>query len=104
MPADPNSLYHWYRKLLDLRHARPELSEGSQRLVCSASPGVLCVLRQKGQERTLLMVNLGTDSARPVMAPDAGGSMDWSDLLHGGNASPANIVLRPLQVVLLGTR
>lgn len=60
--ADPNSLYHWYRKLLALRHARP------------------------------------------VMAPDAGGSMEWSDLLHGGNASPANIVLRPLQVVLLGTR
>ena len=42
--ADPDSLYHWYRKLLALRRARPELSEGSQRLVCGASPHVLCVL------------------------------------------------------------
>ncbi|HEY2036735.1 MAG TPA: hypothetical protein VGG96_06960, partial [Steroidobacteraceae bacterium] len=81
----------------------PELSEGSQRLICSASPGVLCVLRQKGPARTLLLVNLGTNSARPVLAPDAVGNMEWNDLLRGGRVSPAAVVLRPLQVMLLGT-
>jgi glycosidase len=92
--ADPNSLYHWYRKLLALRRARPELSEGNQRLVCSASPDVLCVLRQKGQARTLLLVNLGATNARQV---------GWEDLLRGGRVSPADMTLRPLEVRLLGT-
>lgn len=101
--ADPDSLYHWYRKLLSLRHSRPELSGGDQRLVCSASPDVLCVLRQKGQGRTLLLVNLGTADARPILAPGAGGKADWKDLLHGGRVSPAQVLLRPMQVLLLGT-
>jgi alpha-amylase len=101
--ADPGSLYHWYRKLLALRRARPELSEGSQRLVCSTSPGVLCVLRQKGQERTLLLVNLGAKSAKPALASDAVGNLEWTDLLRGGRASPG-AALQPLQVMLLGTR
>ena len=101
--GDPHSLYHWYRKLLALRHERPELSEGSQRLVCGTSPGVLCVLRQKGQQRTLLLVNLGTNSARPVLAPDTDASVGWQDLLRGGRVSPADVTLQSLQVLLLGT-
>lgn len=101
--ADPHSLYHWYRKLLALRRTRPSLSEGSQHLVCSASPDVLCILRRKGQQRTLLLVNLGSRSARPLLAPDAGGDVAWTDLLRGGRASPADAVLQPLQVRLLGT-
>jgi alpha-amylase len=101
--ADPDSLYHWYRKLLALRRARPELSEGSQRLVCGASPHVLCVLRQKGQERTLLLVNLGANGARPVLAPEVAGNAVWENLLHGGRVAPADVTLRPLQVLLLGT-
>lgn len=100
---DPSSLYHWYRKLLTLRHTRPELSEGSQRLVCGASPDVLCILREKGQRRTLLLVNLGANSARPVLAPDVAGNAGWEDLLRGGRVSPAAVVLQPLQVLLLGT-
>lgn len=101
--ADPDSLYHWYCKLLALRRERPELREGSQRLVCSTSPDVLCVLRRKGQERTLLLVNLGAHSARPVLAPDTTGNAGWGDLLHGGRVHPAGVTLRPLEVLLLGT-
>jgi glycosidase len=101
--ADPDSLYHWYRKLLALRRERPELREGGQRLVCSTSPDVLCVLRQKGQERTLLLVNLGAHSARPVLAPDTTGNAGWEDLLHGGRVYPADVTLRPLEVLLSGT-
>jgi alpha-amylase len=101
--SDPHSLYHWYRKLLALRRSRPSLSEGSQHLVCSASPDVLCVLRQKGQERTLLLVNLGAKSARPLLAPGVGDELEWEDLVRGGRVSPADVVLQPLQVRLLGT-
>ncbi|HEX5460339.1 MAG TPA: alpha-amylase family glycosyl hydrolase [Steroidobacteraceae bacterium] len=101
--ADPSSLYHWYSRLLALRHARPELSGGSQRLVCNASPDVLCILRQKGQERTLLLVNLGDHIARPALSAELAAKGDWKDLLSGGDASPAGVVLRPLQVMLLGT-
>ena len=101
--ASPHSLYHWYRKLLALRRSRPSMSEGSQRLVCSASPEVLCILRRKGAQRTLLLVNLGARSARPILVRGVGRRPGWRDLLRGGRSSPADLVLRPLQVRLLGT-
>lgn len=102
--AEPDSLYHWYRKLIALRRTRPSLSEGRQRLVCSASAEVLCVLRRKGGQRTLLMVNLGAKSARARLARGVQGHRAWRDLLRGGPVSPAHLVLRPLEVRLLGTR
>jgi len=102
--TEPHSLYRWYRRLLALRHARPSLSEGSQRLVCPASPYVLCVLRRQASQRTLLLVNLGSAAARPVLAPGATDRLAWQDLLRGGRVSPASVLLRPLQVRLLGTR
>ena len=68
------------------------------------SPHVLCVLRQKGRERTLLLVNLGANSARPVLAPDTAGGAAWEDLLHGGRVAPAGVTLQPMQVLLLGAR
>ncbi len=70
--AKPDSLYHWYKKLLALRHARPEISAGSQRILCDDDSAVLCILREDGAQRTLLLVNLGKTAARPKLgAPDS---------------------------------
>lgn len=101
--SDPHSMYRWYRTLLALRHTRPEWTSGSQRLVCGASPGMLCILRRMDGRRTLLIVNLGTADARPVLAPGTCGEASWTDLLRGGPADPARAVLHPMQVRLFGT-
>jgi glycosidase len=102
--ARPDSLYHWYRKLLALRHARPELHAGAQRILCDDASSVLCILREDGSRRTLLMVNLGDTAARPVLDGSAIDTASWSDLLNGGAAQPLDRVLQPMEVRAIGTR
>ena len=99
----PDSLYHWYRTLLALRHARPELNSGSQRVLCDDASAMLCILRSDGVRQTLLIVNLGTTEARPALGRDATVRTDWVDLLENRPASPADAPLAPMQVRLLGT-
>jgi glycosidase len=102
--ARPDSLYHWYRKLLALRRARPELREGSQRILCDDASAVLCILREQGTRRTLLLVNLGHADARPALEPASAGNTPWVDLLDGGAGTAVDTVLHPMQVRVLGTR
>jgi len=102
--AHPGSLYHWYRKLLALRRTRPEISGGSQRILCDDASAVLCLLRQQGARRTLLLVNLGKADARPSLGPELAGGTAWTDLLDGGPAAPLDAVLHPMQVRIVGTR
>ncbi|SFS13441.1 Glycosidase [Dyella sp. OK004] len=101
--ARPDSLYRWYRQLLALRQARPELREGDQRLLCDDRSDVLCLLREQGSRKTLLLVNLGRTDAKPALPPAITG-IAWSDLLHSGSAHPADEMLHPMQVRVLGTR
>ncbi|MEI6418051.1 MAG: alpha-amylase family glycosyl hydrolase [Sphingomonadales bacterium] len=61
------SLLNWYRQLIGLRRSRPELSSGDQSLPCAPASPVLCVLRQQGGKRTLLLVNLSAAPAAPVL-------------------------------------
>jgi len=101
--ARPDSLYHWYRKLLALRHARPEIGGGSQRILCDDDSAVLCILREQGGRRTLLLVNLGKIAARPRLGTGIADDMHWVDLLDDGKPGAADAVLQPLQVRILGT-
>jgi len=101
--ADPNSLYHWYRTLLALRHARPEISGGSQRILCDDDSAVLCILREKDGERTLLMVNLGKTDARPQLDAGLSDGATWIDLLDSGEHGSIGAMLHPLQVRIMGS-
>lgn len=101
--ARPDSLYHWYRKLLALRHARPELRGGGQRIPCDDDGAVLCILRGQGDRRTLLLVNLGGIAARPRLDSGSVTGTKWIDLLDGGRAAAIDAVLQPMQVRIVGT-
>lgn len=97
-----NSLYHWYKELLALRHARPELREGSQKILCDDDSAVLCILRTQGDRRTLLLVNLGKTAAKPRLdAMLTTGT--WTDLLDDGKSGSIDAVLQPMQVRIMGT-
>ncbi len=101
--ARPDSLYHWYRKLLALRHARAEIGGGSQRILCDDDTAVLCILRQKGGQRTLLMVNLGKADARPQLDAGLVEGTTWTDLLDSGKPGTIDAMLRPMQVRIMGS-
>ena len=101
--AKPNSLYQWYRQLLALRQARPELREGTQRVLCDDDSAMLCILREQGDRRTLLMVNLGDSDAIPRLDQALIGGTTWTDLLGGGDAGSIDAILHPMQVRLVGT-
>lgn len=100
---DPGSLYHWYRDLLALRQARPELRRGGQRILCDDDGPVICVLREHAGASVLLLANLSSAPAGvPADAASAAGG--WSDLLDpGASAVAADTVLAPLEIRILGT-
>lgn len=104
--AEPASLLNWYRRLLALRQARPELRRGDQRILCENDSQVLCVLREDGAQRSLLIANLGARPATPVLE-DASAGVTWVDLLDdtgkGNPVDPAALSLPPMAVRILGT-
>ena len=76
--------------LLALRHARPEIDRGAQRILCDDDSAVLCILRDQGARKTLLLVNLGKRDARPSLDPASVRDTAWTDLLDASApASPA---------------
>ena len=101
--ARPDSLYHWYARLLALRHERPEIGGGGQRILCDDGSAVLCLLREQGDRRTLLLVNLGKTAARPRLDAKFATDTAWIDLLDGRRPGPADALLQPMQVRILGT-
>lgn len=102
--ARPDSLYRWYRRLLALRHARPEIDRGAQRILCDDDSAVLCILREQGARKTLLLVNLGKRDARPRLDPAFVRGTAWTDLLDASAPASPEAVLKPMQVRIVGTR
>lgn len=101
--ARPDSLYHWYRRLLALRHARPEIDGGGQRILCADDSAVLCLLREDGARRTLLLVNLGKADAQPRLDPKLVAGNAWVDLLDNDAPVSPEATLHPMQVRIVGT-
>lgn len=101
--ARPDSLYRWYKQLLALRHARPELHGNDQQILCDDDSAVLCILRGQGHRRTLLLVNLGEADAKPHLDSNLGTDTKWVDLLDGDKPASIDAVLSPMQVRIVGT-
>ncbi len=100
--SEPDSLYNWYKRLLALRHARPELRGSDQKILCDDDSAVLCILRGQGDHRTLLMVNLGKSAAKPRLDSRLVGDTTWIDLLDGDRPASVHTLLQPMQVRILG--
>jgi alpha-amylase len=94
------SLLNWYRQLIAMRQTRPELASGDQTLPCAQATAVLCVLRQQGARRLLLLVNLSPSAAVPVL--DARVQTKGLRLLAGSGAVRGT--LAPYEVRIVGTR
>lgn len=103
----PDSLLNWYRSLLALRQARPELRHGDQRILCDDDSAVLCILREADGRQTLLIANLGGTSAKPALGEQIA-RRKWIDLINRDKTdnkqiNPASLSLAPMSVRILGT-
>lgn len=61
--ADPDSLWHWYRGLLETRGQYPALQFGATYLLQASDPSVYAILRATKEELVMAIVNL---SERPI--------------------------------------
>jgi glycosidase len=98
----PDSLYTFYRTLLALRAARPELRQGDQQLLCDDGSTAVCVLRSMDGRKVLVLANSGAAAVRPSLPAMGRG---WVDLLDSDRTiDPAAIELAPYGLRVLGTR
>ncbi|HZY37351.1 MAG TPA: alpha-glucosidase C-terminal domain-containing protein, partial [Mucilaginibacter sp.] len=61
---DPNSLWNFYRKMIDIRKAHPEISKGTYQTLSNNSDQVFSFMRYKGNKEIVVAVNL---SDKPVV-------------------------------------
>ncbi len=100
--ADPDSVFHLYRRLVALRHEDPVVQRGDFHLLLPDDPHVYAFTRTLGDEQLLV---LGSFSSDPQVAEVGPG---WSDasLVIGNYTSPVatdgdRVALRPWEAVVL---
>ncbi len=100
---DPASLLSFYRRLIALRRARPELRDGDERVLATDCPDVLAVLRSTPRQASLLLVNLGERAQRVTVARPVPATMDGRlrDLISGDVVTSTAVPLTPFAVRLL---
>jgi alpha-amylase len=109
--ADPGSLWHWHRRLIQLRHDHVSLRRGKARfLETDAGPDLLVFWRESDADRTLTILSASSESLPTVtvtLPPEVAGRPDaWvlgkgpvplregRDLRIGPVAPFASMVLR----------
>ena len=105
---DASSLLSFYRRLLALRRARPELVSGDALVLDTDQPSVLAVLRSTSEQVSLLLVNLA-DAAVTVQVPrdrlpavlTRHGVRDLLSIEPGNRSTALRVDLAPFAVKLL---
>jgi alpha-glucosidase len=98
---NPASILNLYRNLIALRRSKPILQSGAYRPLV-ASGDVLLFVREKGQERLLVALNMGQEPAAATFPSDLAGKLllsTWAD--RAGEDVRDVIDLRPSEGVVL---
>ncbi len=85
--ADPDSVFHHYRRLIALRHEREVVRHGRFALLLPDDERLFCYTRTLGEEVLLVVANW---SSGPVALPASLPSRDGAELLLGSHASTAD--------------
>jgi alpha-amylase len=105
--ADPDSLLHFYKAMIGLRHLRPSLAFGSYDQV-TVRGTTLGFVRRHANDETVIAINTGAEAAAVTLSGlAAGASYDslypswWQPLIIDG-LGQQTIVLRPQSVAVFG--
>jgi oligo-1,6-glucosidase len=77
--SDPDSVFHYYRKLIQLRRKHPIIVYGSYDLICEAHEQIYAYTRTLKDERLLVILNFSADT--PVFALPSHISFGGKELL-----------------------
>lgn len=97
--ADPESLWHWYRRLIMLRNAEPAL-HGAEYRELAADGNIYVFERGQGQDRRIVAFNLSRTASRRWVGP----AVEADDLLGGGRHRLRDLHLPPASVRILAPR
>jgi len=66
---DPDSVFHHYRRLVELRHTRPVVALGDFRMILPDHPRLYCYERALDDARLLVLANLGPGEESVELEP-----------------------------------
>ena len=98
--ADPRSMLHLYRRLLELRRTEPALARGSWRLV-AAEGSLLAYERVAGETRLVIALNLGDNALTVSTLEGSRFEMVLSTHVDGGAMTGPFVQLRPAEGVIV---
>ena len=98
---DPDSVFAHHRRLIDLRHTEPVLTDGDFTLLLPDHPTVWTFLRRGANAELLVAANISGDDVTvdlPLDGDWSGAEVVLANLPDQGN--PTRLVLRPWESVV----
>jgi oligo-1,6-glucosidase len=99
--ADPDSVFHHYRRLIELRHAEPAVALGDFSMLLAGDPYVYAFMRRLGHVELLVVANFtGEERHAEVGAAWLGAELVLGNVAdpiesRGGQGRPTTLILRP---------
>jgi oligo-1,6-glucosidase len=91
--ADPDSVFHHYRRLIELRHSDPVVVDGRFELLLPDHPAVWAFTRTLDDAVLLIVANLSGDAV--TLDADDLPDLDGSAVLLPTHEPPYGLILRP---------
>jgi len=95
---DPESVYHFYRRLAELRHEEPAVAYGDFEMLLPHDERLYAFTRTHGDTTLLVIGNFSGESVRAEIADAA--AWEAAELLLTNAAAPQGLVLQPWQAVI----
>jgi len=95
---DPDSVYHFYRRLIALRHEEPAVVYGEFAMLLPHDERLYAFTRTYGDTALLVIGNFSGETVRAEI--DDAAAWEAADLLLTNAAAPEDLVLQPWQVVI----
>jgi oligo-1,6-glucosidase len=92
---DPDSVFHHYRRLIELRHAEPAVALGDFTMLLEDDPQVYAYTRRLGDTELLVVVNVSGEPASAAALPDADGWAGAELVLTNAEPEPEGLELGP---------
>jgi oligo-1,6-glucosidase len=99
--ADPDSVFHHYRKLIELRHAEPAVALGDFSMLLAGDPHVYAFMRRLEDVELLVAANFtGEERRAEVGAAWLGAELVLGNVAdpiesRGGEGRPTTLILKP---------